>query len=118
MNTLEAFERVRELQARRVRNERNLSLEELEGKYRTSYERLKEDIRQSQAEYRAAYTRSIRKATEYLSLLIMQDPTDAGIDERINIARRKLIEGDNDPLLLKVLAEIDCLLKEETVIKE
>lgn len=117
MNALEAFERVRELQARRVRNERNLSLEELEGKYRISYERLKEDIRKSQEEYRAAYTRSIRKATEYLSLLIMQDPTDAGIDERINIARRKLMEGDNDPLLLKIIAEIDCLLNEETVIK-
>lgn len=115
MNTLEAFERVRELQARRVRNERNLSLEELEGKYRTSYERLKEDIRQSQAEYRAAYTRSIRKAAEYLSLLIIQDPTDAGIDERINIARRKLMESDNDPLLFKIIAEIDCLLKEERV---
>ena len=76
MNTVEAFERVRELQSRRIRNERNLSPEDLSGKYRAPYEKLQEEIRQAQMEYRVACTRSIRKATEYLSLLILCDPTD------------------------------------------
>ena len=115
MNTKDAFEKVRELQGRRVRNERNVSPEDLSGKYQVPYEKLKEEIRQAQMEYRAASTRCIRKATEYLSLLILLDPTDEGIDERIETARRKLSEGDNDPLLLKILTEIDCLLEEKRI---
>ena len=115
MNTVEAFERVRKLQARRIRNERNLSPEDLSGKYRVPYEKLQEEIRQAQMEYRAACTRSIRKATEYLSLLILCDPTDEGIDDRSETARRKFREGDGDPLLLKILTEIDNLLDEKLV---
>lgn len=115
MNTVEAFERVRELQSRRIRNERNLSPEDLSGKYRAPYEKLQEEIRQAQMEYRAACTRSIRKATEYLSLLILCDPTDEGIDDRSETARRKFREGDGDPLLLKILTEIDNLLDEKLV---
>lgn len=112
VNTVEAFKKVRELQGRRVRNERNVSQEELSGKYQTPYEKLKEEIRMAQMEYRAASTRCIRKATEYLLLLILMDPTDEGIDERIKIARQKFREGGEDPLLLKILTEIDCLLDE------
>lgn len=112
VNTVEAFKKVRELQGRRVRNERNVSRKELSGKYQAPYEKLKEEIRMAQMEYRAASTRCIRKATEYLSLLILMDPTDEGIDERIKIARQKFREGDEDPLLLKILTEIDCLLDE------
>lgn len=112
VNTVEAFKKVRELQGRRVRNERNVSQEELSGKYQIPYEKLKEEIRMAQMEYRAASTKCIRKATEYLSLLILMDPTDEGIDERIKIARQKFREGGEDPLLLKILTEIDCLLDE------
>lgn len=115
MNTKEAFERVRELQGRRVRNERNVSREDLSGKYQVPYEKLKDEIRQAQMAYRAASTRCIRKATEYLSLLILLDPTDEGIDKRIEIAKRKLNESGGDPLLLKILTEIDCLLDEKKI---
>lgn len=117
VNTVEAFRKVRTLQARKIRNERQVPREQLEGKYKASYEKLIEEIREAQMEYRAAYTRSIRKAVEYLSLLILLEPTDRGIDERVETSRRKFAEGENDPLLLKILTEIDCLLEEETVIK-
>ena len=117
VNTVEAFRKVRALQARKIRNERQVPKEQLEGKYKASYEKLIEEIREAQMEYRAAYTRSIRKAVEYLSLLILLEPTDRGIDERVETSRRKFAEGENDPLLLKILTEIDCLLEEETVVK-
>ncbi len=115
MNTVEAFRKVRALQARKVRNEQKVSREQLEGKYRASYEKLINDIREAQMEYRAAYTRSIRKAAEYLSMLILLEPTDSGIDERCDIAMRKNAEGGEDPLLLKILTEVDCLLDEEVI---
>ena len=117
MNTVEAFQRVRALQARKLRNEQNIPREQLEGRYKTSYEKLINDIREAQMEYRAAYTISIRNAAEYLSMLILLEPTDPGIDERCEIAMRKNAEGGGDPLLLKILTEIDCLLDEETIIK-
>lgn len=117
MNTVEAFQRVRALQARKIRNEQQVPRELLEGKYKASYEKLGNEIREAQMEFRAAYTRSIRKAAEYLSLLIMIEPTNQGIDERCEIAMRKNAEGGEDPLLLKILTEIDCLLEEETIIK-
>lgn len=115
MNTVEAFRKVRALQARKVRNEQKVPREQLEGKYRASYEKLINDIREAQMEYRAAYTRSIRKAAEYLSMLILLEPTDTGIDERCDIAMRKNAEGGEDPLLLKILTEVDCLLDEEVI---
>lgn len=117
MNTVEAFQRVRTLQARKIRNEKQIPREQLEGRYKASYEKLINDIREAQMEYRAAYTRSIRKAAEYLSMLILLEPTDTGIDERCEIAMRKNAEGGGDSLLLKILTEIDCLLDEETIIK-
>lgn len=117
MNTVEAFRKVRALQARKIRNEQQVPREQLEGKYKASYEKLIEEIREAQMEYRAAYTRSIRKAAEYLSMLILLEPTDSGIDERCETAMRKNTEGEGDPLLLKILTEIDCLLKEETIKK-
>ncbi len=115
MNTVEAFRKVRALQARKIRNEQKVPREQLEGRYKTSYEKLINDIREAQMEYRAAYTRSIRKAAEYLSMLILLEPTDAGIDERCEIATRKNAEGGGDPLLLKILTEVDCLLDEEVI---
>ena len=115
MNTVETFQRVRALQARKLRNEQQIPREQLEGRYKTSYEKLINDIREAQMEYRAAYTRSIRKAAEYLSMLILLEPTDPGIDERCDIAIRKNAEGGGDPLLLKILTEIDCLLDEEVI---
>lgn len=115
MNTVETFQRVRALQARKLRNEQQIPREQLEGRYKTSYEKLINDIREAQMEYRAAYTRSIRKAAEYLSMLILLEPTDPGIDERCEIAMRKNAEGGGDPLLLKILTEIDCLLDEEVI---
>ena len=115
MNTVEAFRKVRALQARKIRNEQKVPQEQLEGKYKASYEKLIKDIREAQMEYRAAYTRSIRKAAEYLSMLILLEPTDSGIDERCGIAMRKNAEGGEDPLLLKILTEIDCLLDEEVI---
>lgn len=115
MNTVEAFRKVRALQARKVRNEQKVPREQLEGKYRAPYEKLINDIREAQMEYRAAYTRSIRKAAEYLSMLILLEPTDTGIDERCDIAMRKNAEGGEDPLLLKILTEVDCLLDEEVI---
>lgn len=115
MNTVEAFRKVRALQARKVRNEQKVPREQLEGKYRASYEKLINDIREAQMEYRTAYTRSIRKAAEYLSMLILLEPTDTGIDERCDIAMRKNAEGGEDPLLLKILTEVDCLLDEEVI---
>lgn len=115
MNTIEAFRRVRALQSRKLRNEQQIPREQLEGRYKASYEKLINDIREAQMEYRAAYTRSIRKATEYLSMLILLEPTDPGIDERYDIAMRKNAEGGGDPLLLKILTEIDCLLDEEVI---
>lgn len=118
MNTVEAFQKVRALQARKIRNEQQVPREQLEGKYKVPYEKLIQEIREAQMEYRAAYTRSIRKAAEYLSMLILTEPTDKGIDERCDLAVRKNAEGEGDPVLLKILTEIDCLLKEETVIKE
>ena len=117
MNTVEAFRKVRALQARKIRNEQKVPREQLEGRYKASYEKLINDIREAQMEYRAAYTRSIRKAAEYLSMLILLEPTDTGIDERCDIAMRKNAEGGGDPLLLKILTEVDCLLEEETIIK-
>ena len=117
VNTVEAFRKVRALQARKIRNERQVPREQLEGKYKASYEKLIEEIREAQMEYRAAYTRSIQKAAEYLSMLILLEPTDSGIDERCETAMRKNTEGEGDPLLLKILTEIDCLLKEETIKK-
>lgn len=115
MNTVEAFRKVRALQARKIRNEQKVPREQLEGRYKASYEKLINDIREAQMEYRAAYTRSIRKAAEYLSMLILTEPTDAGIDERCEIAMRKNAEGGGDPLLLKILTEVDCLLDEEVI---
>ena len=115
MNTVEAFRKVRALQARKIRNEQKVPQEQLEGKYKASYEKLIKDIREAQMEYRAAYTRSIRKAAEYLSMLILLEPTDSGIDERCDIAIRKNAEGGEDPLLLRILTEIDCLLDEEVI---
>ena len=117
MNTVEAFRKVRALQARKIRNEQKVPREQLEGRYKASYEKLINDIREAQMEYRAAYTRSIRKAAKYLSMLILLEPTDTGIDERCDIAMRKNAEGGGDPLLLKILTEVDCLLEEETIIK-
>lgn len=117
MNTVEAFRKVRALQARKIRNEQKVPREQLEGRYKASYEKLINDIREAQMEYREAYTRSIRKAAEYLSMLILLEPTDTGIDERCDIAMRKNAEGGGDPLLLKILTEVDCLLEEETIIK-
>ena len=115
MNTVEAVRKVRALQARKIRNEQKVPQEQLEGKYKASYEKLIKDIREAQMEYRAAYTRSIRKAAEYLSMLILLEPTDSGIDERCDIAIRKNAEGGEDPLLLRILTEIDCLLDEEVI---
>lgn len=115
MNTVEAFRKVRALQTRKIRNEQKVPREQLEGKYKASYEKLIKDIREAQMEYRVAYTRSIRKAAEYLSMLILLEPTDSGIDERCDIAMRKNAEGGEDPLLLKILTEIDCLLDEEVI---
>lgn len=115
VNTVEAFRKVRSLQSRKVRNEQQVPKEQLEGKYKASYEKLINDIREAQMEYRAAYTRSIRKAAEYLSMLILLEPTDTGIDERCDIAMRKNTEGGEDPLLLKILTEVDCLLDEKLV---
>ena len=115
MNTVETFQRVPALQARNLRNEQQIPREQLEGRYKTAYEKLINDIREAQMEYRPAYTRSIRKAAEYLSMLILLEPTDPGIDERCDIAMRKNAEGGGDPLLLKILTEIDCLLDEEVI---
>ena len=115
VNTVEAFRKVRALQARKIRNEQQVPREQLEGKYKASYEKLIEEISEAQMEYRAAYARSIRKAVEYLSLLILVEPTDRGIDERVETSRRKFAEGENDPLLLKILTEIDGLLKEAVI---
>ena len=115
VNTVEAFRKVRTLQARKIRNEQQVPREQLEGKYKASYEKLIEEIGEAQMEYRAAYARSIRKAVEYLSLLILVEPTDRGIDERVETSRRKFAEGENDPLLLKILTEIDGLLKEAVI---
>ena len=115
MNTVEAFRKVRALQTRKIRNEQKVPREQLEGKYKASYEKLIKDIREAQMEYRGAYTRSRRKAAEYLSMLILLEPTDSGIDERCDIAMRKNAEGGEDPLLLKILTEIDCLLDEEVI---
>lgn len=117
MNTVEAFRKVRALQSRKIRNEQQVPKEQLEGKYKASYEKLISDIREAQMEYRTAYTRSIQKAAEYLSMLILLEPTDTGIDERCAIAMRKNAECGGDSLLLKILTEIDCLLDEETIIK-
>lgn len=117
MNTVEAFRKVRALQARKIRNEQQVPREQLEGKYKASYEKLINEIREAQMEYRVICTRSIRKAAEYLSMLILFEPTDPGIDERCETAMRKNAEGEGDPLLLKILTEIDCLLEEETIIK-
>ena len=112
MNTVEAFRKVRALQARKIRNEQKVPREQLEGKYKASYEKMIKDIREAQMEYRVAYTRSIRKAAEYLSMLILLEPTDSGIDERCDIAMRKNAEGGEDTLLLKILTELGCLLDE------
>lgn len=112
MNTVEAFQKVRALQARKIRNEQQVPREQLEGKYKAPYEKLIREIREAQMEYRAAYTRSIRRVAEYLSMLILIEPTDKGIDERCDLAMRKNAEGEGDPILLKILTEIDSLLDE------
>ena len=106
MNTVELYKEIKRLQKIRLKNESALSPEDLAGKYRTSYERLCENIKQRQGEYRTECTKVIRTLTDILAELAYFDPTDEEYDAVRDIMIDKSMECGDDPLLTGLIATV------------
>lgn len=106
MNTVELYKEIKRLQTIRLKNESALSPADLNGKYRTSYERLCGNIKQAQMDYRTECTKVIRALTEILAEMAYFDPTDEEYDAIRDIMIDKSKECEDDPLLTGLIATV------------
>lgn len=104
VNTVELYRKIKHLQTIRLKNEAALNPADLEGKYRVSYERLCESIKQAQMDYRTECTRVARTLAEILAELAYFDPTDEEYEAIRDFMCDKIKECCNDPLLTGLTA--------------
>lgn len=111
MNSIELLKKVRHLNTVKQKNEAAISPEDLQGKYRTSYEKLCADLIQTQKEYRALCTRNIRLLNEWLTMIADLDESDEAYQIRYDAAYKVHKESNNDPMLARMLGELMDLFK-------
>ena len=113
VNAVEAYKEVMRLQHIKLKNESAVSSEELTGKYRVSYEKLCENIKRAQEEYRVASTKAVRCLAEVLAEMTYMEPTDQGHKHIYRIMVDKAQECGNDPLYNGLITAVTVKLKED-----
>lgn len=105
MNSLELRKRVTELKWKKKKNESNVPMEELLGKYKIPYTALCDELKSCQAELKAKYMDAVRKMAEILAEAVYADP-----DKEYEAMSRKFHELDQenggDPILRSIMAGI------------
>lgn len=100
------FQEAQRLAARKRRNEEKIPREDLEGRYRRSYERLCEDLKEAQGKLRAAYTERIREISGVVAELpyidFSQDAGKQRLLERCADVRAKYPDLFTKKLLIAV----------------
>lgn len=98
VNTYEIFQEVRRLKQIKEKNEKMIPEVDLQGKYKQSYERLCEELKQRQCELRVNYAKAIRLLSAVMvgSVYMESESEDIWIDQEMN---RLLKESGGDPLL-------------------
>ena len=110
------FCEVQRLAARKRRNEERIPREDLEGKYRKSYERLCLDLKEAQGQLRTAYTERILKISSVVAELpyidFSQDAGKARLMERCADVREKYPDLFTKKLLIAVQDTVKALCEE------
>lgn len=105
MNSLELRKKVTILKQKKKINEQKVPAEQLAGRYRTSYEALCTELRESQAELKARYLEFIRQMAEILAEAVFADP-----DEEYQVMHKKFHDLDaacgGDPLFRRIMSAV------------
>ncbi|WP_283685168.1 hypothetical protein [Parablautia sp. Marseille-Q6255] len=101
MKTYELMLEVRRLSAVKAKNEASLSEEELQGKYRKSYERLCSDLREKQCELRVRYVNACKQLQEVMAESVYA-PTGKEYEWLHDEITRR-VNASNEDALLKSL---------------
>lgn len=112
MNAVEAYKEIMRLQHIKLKNEAAVSPVELSGRYKASYEKLCENIKQTQEEYRVACTKAVRCLAEVLAEIAYMEPTDDGYGHIHDIMLAQSKVCDDDPLLVGLLGAVTEKFKE------
>lgn len=98
MNSYELLSKVRRLKNLKKKNEEMIPVEELQGKYKKSYEKLCEELKQRQCELKAAYLKNARLLTETMIDSIYAELVNEDIEI---LDKQKLLyeESGKDPLV-------------------
>lgn len=115
VNIVESYKEIMRLQRIKLKNEAALSQEELQGKYRASYEKLCENIKQMQNKYRTECTKVIRNLADVLDEMAYMEPTDEGYDHMYDVMADKSQVCGNDPLFVGMLGTITEKFKERKI---
>lgn len=105
MNSLELRKRVTALKWKKKKNEENVPMEDLKGKYLVSYTELCEELKTCQAELKTRYIEFMRQMSEVLSEAVFADPA-----EEYTVMHQKFHELDaacgGDPLFRSIMAAV------------
>lgn len=105
MNSLELRKEVTRLKQVKKKNEENVPMEDLAGKYKEAYARLCENLKISQAELKTRYINFLSNMIEILSDAVYADP-----DEEYQLMRDRFHEFDEtcdkDPFFRAIMSVV------------
>lgn len=104
MTTKETFLKLQHIKKVKAKNEASVPLEQLQGKYKTSYEKLCNEVKNTEKELRIKYIDCIRILSEFAAETVyMNLNEDEGWEQLVNSAGTIFEDNNKEPMLKYLL---------------